>query len=111
MRGLGAQDSKVNQNYEVVPFAQLLGKIAWSMAAADRRLDRLTPNHSVLRALTSEPNDIGRWVGTFTDPPTRQPGLLHSIVPLEKDDYLMYQIQLFADAQTPRYAVVVGRLR
>ena len=108
---LGADDFQLPQDYAIVPFAQLLGKIAWSMAAAEGRLAQIdrTPG-SLVGALIKTPDDIGRWVGTFPEAPAPQPGVLHNVVPMEIGGYLVYHIQLFADAQTPRYGVVVGKL-
>ncbi len=111
VRELGADDFRVPQDYAVVPFAQLLGKIAWSMAAAEGRLSKVDrASGSLVDALVQSPDDIGVWVGTFPEAPTPQPGLLHTIVPMEIEGHLVYHIQLFADAQTPRYGVVIGKL-
>lgn len=108
---LGADDFRLQQDYAIVPFAQLLGKIAWSMAAAEGRLAKIDRTAgSLVDALITTPDDIGKWVGTFPEAPAPQPGMLHAVVPMEIGGYLVYQIQLFADAQTPRYGVVVGKL-
>lgn len=108
---LGADDFRLTQEYAIVPFAQLLGKIAWSMAAAEGRLAQIDRKPgSLVDALIKTPDDIGRWVGTFPEAPAPQPGVLHTLVPMEIGGYLAYHIQLFADAQTPRYGVVVGKL-
>jgi hypothetical protein len=111
LRDLDADDFRIPHEYAIVPFAQLLGKIAWSTAAAEGRLasiDRTAGN--LVGALITTPNDIGRWVGTFPEAPVPQPGVLHTVAAMEINGYLVYHIQLFADAQTPRYGVVVGKL-
>ncbi len=111
LRDLGANDFRLSQEYAIVPFAQLLGKIAWAMAAAEGRLAQIDRTQgSLVDALIKTPDDIGQWVGMFPEAPAPQPGVLHTIAPMEIDGYLVYHIQLFADAQTPRYGVVVGEL-
>ena len=110
MQVLGATDFKLTQEYRVVPFAQLLGKIGWAMAAAEGRLNSIDRDQSVIRALLEQPDDIGRWVGTFPEEPARHEGRLHTAAPMHLGGYLVYHIQLFADAGTPRYGVVIGRL-
>lgn len=111
LRDLGADDFRISQDYEMVPFAQLLGKIAWAMAAAENWLTKIDrAAGSLVDALITAPDDIGRWVGTCLEAPAPMPGVLHAIVPMMISDHLVYHIQLFADARTPRYGVVVGRL-
>lgn len=116
LRNLKASRLQIQYSYKIVPFAQLLGKIAWSMAAAQRQLSRIDRSDCLLRSLVDDPDDIGRWVGTFTDNTPGQrgaAGVLHSIIPREDHDRGLYvtEVQLFADSGAPRYAVVLGRLR
>jgi hypothetical protein len=68
VRDLGVDDFRLPQDYAMVPFAQLLGKIAWSMAAAEGRLGKIDrAGGSLVDALITSPDDIGRWVGTFPE--------------------------------------------
>lgn len=109
LRSLGADRIETSGDYRMVEFAQMLGKIAWAMAAARGQLSRIDPRNCVLPALISEPNEIGRWVGTFQDALAPTP-YLFTVAESEKYGHLLYEIQLFADAGTPRYGVLVGAL-
>ena len=113
LRDLGADDVRLTQRYKLVPFAQMIGKIAWATAAAKGNLDKIDRTSGVRDALIRFPDDIGRWVGTFTDPPVKHARMLHRIE--IKEDYerglLCADVQLFADSETPAYGVILGTLR
>jgi hypothetical protein len=101
-------------DYQLVQFAQMVGKIAWSMAAANGVLSSIHDRQTVVSALIGNPNDIGKWVGTFTDstPEQKVPGRLHSVIIRSDTDrgLLVAEVQLFADSGAPRYAVVLRSL-
>jgi hypothetical protein len=115
VRDMQADNVRYSADYKPVQFAQMIGKIAWSMCAANGDLRSVRPDRSVVSALIGDPNEIGQWVGTFTDsaPDQTVPGRLHSMV-IRADTargLLVAEVQLFADSGAPRYAVVLGRLR
>jgi hypothetical protein len=67
----------------------------------------------VLPSILGEKDEIGRWVGTLTDPPKCHPGTLHR-VEVHHDrqrDLLCAEVQLFSDSETPSYGVILGRLK
>ncbi len=97
-----------------VDFARMIAKVAFSMAAAEGALVHLGNKHSpVLPAILGKVDDIGRWVGTITDPIIGHKGHLHRVL-IHKDDQkglLIGDVQIFSDSQTPRYGVILGELK
>lgn len=95
-------------------FARMIAKIAFSMAVAVGALAEIKNHHSpVLPAILGKANDIGRWVGTITDPISRHEGHLHGVL-IHRDEQkglLLGDVQLFSDSQTPRYGVILGELK
>ena len=62
-------------------------------------------------ALLGEREDVGQWVGTVEGPTQKYVGLLHRLKLLEDaSGNLVCHVQLFADSETPSYAVVLGKL-
>lgn len=107
---LGADDFRVTESSKPVAFARMIAKIAWSAAVANgsrRRLDT-----GLRDAIMHVPNQIGHWVGTYTDPLKASPGIMHEIRLREDSDKgkLLAEVQLFANASTPRYGVILGDL-
>jgi len=96
-----------------VAFARMIAKIGYSMAFADGTLSRLDGPCLVRPAIIERPDEIGRWVGTLTDPIRKYPGLLHRIAMREdrEKQLLFAEVQLFADSETPSYGVILGRLK
>jgi hypothetical protein len=112
VNSLGATDIRLTQSFQPTQFARMLAKIAYCYAYATGDIRRIQEGESVvLAAIRGERDDIGHWVGTFEDPLTRGEGLhrigLHDF----SGGFLIGEVQLFADAGTPRYGVVLGRLR
>ena len=93
---------------------RMVAKIAFSMAAAVGALAELKSHQSlVLPAILGKADDIGRWVGTITDPITIQKGHLHRVL-IRKDEQkglLLGDVHIFSDSQTPRYGVILGELK
>jgi hypothetical protein len=91
----------------------MLAKIAWAMAVAEGKHNRLNGPSPILPSIRGEADDIGRWVGTLTDSIRRYPGLLHRVLIHEdcEKGMLIAEIQLFADSETPSYGIILGRLR
>lgn len=109
----GAEDIQYEQYYKFVPFAKMIAKIGWSMAAAQGELNKITKDDCVLPALLGKNNNIGYWVGTHTDPIVTHPGTLHFLGIIEDRDkgFLRAEVKLFSNSQTPIYGVVLGRLK
>lgn len=109
---LGVETLRINQAQEPVAFARMIAKIAYAWAAAENKLDFIRGTPFVLPAILGEADDIGRWVGTLTDPIVKYEGLLHRI--LIHEDYerhiLVGEVHLFSDSETPRYGVILGEI-
>jgi len=107
----GATSLRITQTTMPVTFARMIAKIAYAMAFADGSLARLGTRFPVVPAILGQTDDIGRWVGSYTDEPPRHPKLLHHLVGREFPDrgLFVYEVQLFADSQAPCYTVVLGR--
>jgi len=108
----GATSVAIKQNTRPITFARMLAKIAYAMAFAQGELQRLSGPAPIVPSILGQSDDVGRWVGTYGDPPTGHPGLLHHVVAREPHDHgvLAYEVQLFALSHAPRYSVVLGRL-
>ena len=83
------------------------------MAFAVGALHRLEGPSSVIPSILGKVDDIGRWVGTPTDPIRRYPGLLHRIFIREDRErrLLLAEVQLFSNSETPSYGVILGHLK
>ena len=112
-RNLGATNISLTQDPKPVSFARVIAKIAYAFAAAERTLDKIRGDPLVLPAILGNTDDIGRWVGTITDPIQAFDGQLHRIL-LHEDrqkGLLIGDVQLFSDSHAPRYGVIIGNLR
>lgn len=111
-RTLGVKSISITQGQEPVAFARMIAKIAYSWAAAKGKLDLLRGVSPVVSAILGKTDDIGRWVGTITDPIKKYDGLLHRILIHEDDDrhLLIGEVHLFSDSETPKYGVVLGEI-
>lgn len=108
LKALDADDYRITQNYRPVEFARVLAKIAYSFAVAEDFLSLREGVHPITSAILGKTDDIGAYIGTFTDPLGRQPGLQHSIK-LKKNEergWRLASIKLFADDPTPEYGVI-----
>lgn len=114
LRALGGQEITITSPPDhAIAFARMLAKIGYALAVADGHEYALDGRAFVLPAILGERDDIGQWVGTHTDPIRKYPDLLHHMA-IRKDferGLLMAEIQLFSDSETPRYGVILGRLR
>jgi hypothetical protein len=109
----GAQTIEIKDRpSEPVEFARMLAKIAYCFAFKQGVLNKLDGPCLVLPAILGQNKDIGHWVGTFTGPFRTYPGLLHRCKFHQdmENGFLIAEVQLFADSQTPTYGVVLGRL-
>ena len=110
----GADDAYVTQTYKVMEFARLIAKIVYSFAFALEAEGLIKYEESpVVRAILGETEDIGHWVGSYTDPLEALPGVLHDVKILRHEDLglIAGQIKLFADSQSPRYGAILGKLK
>jgi hypothetical protein len=112
-RTLGATSISITQNQEPVAFARMIAKIAYSWAAAEGKLRLLRSVSPVVPAILGKRDDIGRWVGTVTDPIEKHVGLLHRILIHEDQDrhLLIGEVHLFSDSETPKYGVILGQIQ
>ena len=91
----------------------MIAKIAYSFAIAEGNIDLIKGKSFPIEAILGKKDNIGRWVGTITDPSKKHQGLLHRIA-LHKDykkEVLIGVVQLFADSQAPNYGVILGQLK
>jgi hypothetical protein len=108
----GAKSFSISQRTDPRTFARMIAKIAYAMASADGNLGRLETAYPVVSSILGRTDDVGRWVGSYTDTPPRHPTVLHHLIAREFRDrgIFVYEVQLFADSQAPCYTVVLGTL-
>jgi hypothetical protein len=109
----GATNVRLTQFSEPVAFAQVIAKIAFAYAAAEGALSWIEGSPWPVPAILGETNDIGRWVGTLTDPARKFEGVLHRVAvhrDMEKG-LVVSEVQLFSDSEAPTYRVILGRVR
>jgi hypothetical protein len=114
LRRLGGQQVDLESAGDApIAFARMLAKIGWAMAVAEGKHNRLDGASPILPSIRGHVDDIGRWVGTLTGSIRQYPGLLHRVL-IHEDrakGMLIAEIQLFADAPTPSYGVILGHLQ
>jgi hypothetical protein len=110
---LGARGLRLSQTQQPVSFERMFAKIAYAFAAAEDQLSLIEGEPTILPAILGTTDDIGKWVGTITEPLRYYDGLLHRIAVTQDREkgLLMGEVQLFSDSQAPRYGVILGRLR
>ena len=108
LKKYNARDIRSTEQSKPVSFARLIAKIAWCVAVAEGYMHKLDPQLS--DAIINNPNNIGKFVGTYTDPLVSTQGMLHEIRLREDGKYLFADVQLFCATQTPRYGVILGEL-
>lgn len=96
-----------------VAFARMLAKIGFAFAASEGKLNQLDPQDTVVPSILGHVDDIGRWVGTLEGPTRVYPKLVHRLQLYDEKPtgFLVAEIQLFSDSQTPTYGVLLGRLK
>lgn len=107
---LGAERIMIpSGRYEPVPFAQMLAKIAYGFAFATGQFRGRPPRCEIIPAILDRADDIGNWVGTIDGPIKKYPGQLHRIQGHrdEAGGFLLVEVQLFADSETPTYGVLL----
>lgn len=110
---IGATEITTGDDYKPVAFARMIAKIAYAFAFAEGAINLIEGEPFVLPAILGQCDEIGKWVGTLTEPFKSFKGLLHRIVCHEDRErgLLIGEVQLFADSQTPSYGVILGRLK
>lgn len=92
-----------------VAFAKMLGKIAYGFAWLNGAIDYIDEVGKLLNAVMNDPNDIGRFVGCGSDKLFRYSGIQHRLQFVWKHpNFICLEVQLFANAGTPTYLVVLG---
>lgn len=111
-RKLGAESIKLTQTHEPTAFARMIAKIAYAWAAAESQLRLLKGASFVVPSILGSADDVGRWVGTITEPTQKHEALLHRIIMHEDrhKNLLVAEVHLFSDSETPRYGVILGEL-
>lgn len=109
---LGVENIKLTHTVDPVAFARMIAKIAYAWAAAENQLCLLNGSPLVVSAILGHTDDIGRWVGTITEPTVKYDGLLHRLLAHQVRDMnlLIVEVHLFSDSETPRYGVIIGEL-
>lgn len=109
LKDLDAEDLKIKQTYST-SFPRFIAKIAWGVAIAHGFETRL--NDELCYAFMHDDNNLGRWVGTYTDSLEIVDGVLHGVRVREdaKIGYLVADVKLVADSETPVYGVLLGEL-
>lgn len=105
-------DGKFRVEYAPVEFARCLAKIAHAYAVAEWGLDAFRP---LLREIIlSESDEIGRFIGGSSLPPTSVVGGAHGLrMDMEVTPtrvLAVVRIRLFTRGETPEYEVVVGQI-
>lgn len=91
-----------------LPFARLIGKIAYGMAVLKFGLDGIDESF-LLPAIMGQSNDIGRWVGCMKNEILPQSDCLYSTFVTIKDGLIFTHIKLFPAFNDKEYIAVVGR--
>ena len=112
LRKLGATTIRPRVTTHPVPFAQMLAKIGYSMAAATGALQLLSGPSPIRDVILGINPCVGDYIGTLTYPLSTHSGQLHRVVvlPDSKTGHLVADIQLFSDSNAPRYGVLLGNL-
>ena len=112
LKDYGASSISLSQTTTPSTFARMIAKIAYAMAFADGSIARIGGTSPIISSILGESDDVGFWVGSFTETPPKHPKLLHHMVGREYREHgvFAYEVQLFADLQAPHYSVVLGNL-
>lgn len=113
LQKFGATQIRHTANCQAPEFARMIAKIGYSMAVAEGQLDFISGEPYVLPSILGQRDDIGRWVGTITQPFQAHVDQLHRIF-IHKDleqGLLIAEVQLFSDSPTPSYGIVLGQLK
>ncbi len=110
---LDATRVSIPQRYKPASFARFIAKIAYCTAFAEGAFSLINETCPlVVSAILGDSNDIGRYIGNVDDGGITKEGLLHytSLHADSEQGLLLSRVHLFADSQSPQYAVVLGSL-
>ena len=112
MKKLSATQINPSVRTHPVPFARMLAKIGYAMAAATRALETLEQRSPLCDVILGTNRRIGDYVGTLMVPLSKHADQLHRVVVVadKKAGQLVADIQLFSDSPAPRYGVFLGKL-
>lgn len=112
-REMGAQSISWTEKLNLPSFARMLAKICYAGCVAQGGLAMFEGEPTVAPSILGRNDDIGRWVGTVPVPPKKHEAHLHRVTYRQdpRDGFVRSEIQLFAEAGLPVYAVIVGRTR
>lgn len=112
LKEYGASSISLSQTTRPVTFARMIAKIAYAMAFADGSLAKFGGTSPIVSSILGQTDDVGFWVGSYSETSPKHPKLLHHLVGREHRDHgvFAYEVQLFANSQAPHYSVVLGRL-
>lgn len=96
-----------SQTYDYYSFARLIAKIAYGFAVAKGELKPLEKIPIIVDYILGKTKNIGRFVGTFTDPLHKEAGLLHKVAIQRRNGMLIGLVKLFANSQSPEYGVIL----
>lgn len=113
LRKFGAQSIRIKASHSPVNYARMLAKIAYSMAAATGALQDLAEPSPLVPAILGHEDTIGHWVGSIDEPNEAHAGQLHRVAVVSDHGrgLLIGDVQLFSASPTPRYGVILGRLK
>lgn len=94
-------------------FARVIAKIGYAMAAANGDLELLDSPSPAVPAILGQEDTIGKWVGCLEEPNVAEKGMLHriDIVHDTEQGFLIAEVQIFRNSETPRYVVFLGYLK
>jgi len=78
-RRYGAQEFEIPSAQEPHAFALMIAKIGLAFAAAEGRLSLIKDRPFVAPAILGQTDDIGKWMGTITEPVTTFRRVLHRL--------------------------------
>ncbi len=113
MKMYGVKEIKITQFQDPTAFARMIAKIAYAFAVAEDKLKIINGDPFVTQSILGIKDDIGKWVGTLTEPIQKYENILHRIAIREDRDkrLLIGEVHLFSDSQAPKYGVILGMLR
>ena len=112
LKGRAASKAVLKSPTSLLPveFAQMLGKIAYGFAWLNGATNYIDDMSNLIDAVLNNPNEIGRFVGCRSTELLKYAGIQHRLQFVwQYPNFVCLEVQLFADAGTPTYLVVLGR--
>jgi len=113
LRRLGGTAIKPYVRTHPVPFARLVAKIGYAMAAATRALEVIEHPSPIRPIILGENANIGDYVGTLDYPLRAHADQIHRVVVSadHKLGQLVADVHIFSDSSAPRYGILLGKLK